>query len=111
MKRITSIFLTLALLISFVLPMTAFAAGNGWYEVCSTSPNGYCYLYSNASDRDGLSVNRGRYNNGSLVRLLDYNGGQDGPFHYCLVRTAEGETGYMHESALVLLYPDAEETY
>ena len=100
MKRITSIFLTLALLISFVLPMTAFAAGNGWYEVCSTSPNGYCYLYSNASDRDGLSVNRGRYNNGTIVYVLDYYGGQDGKYNYCYVQTQDGKTGYMHDYAL-----------
>ena len=97
MKRITSIFLTLALLISFVLPMTAFAAGNGWYEVCSTSPNGYCYLYSNASDRDGLSVNRGRYNNGTIVYVMDYYGGQDGKYNYCYVQTQDGKTGYMHD--------------
>ena len=100
MKRITSIFLTLALLISFVLPMTAFAAGNGWYEVCSTSPNGYCYLYSAASDRDGLSVNRGRYNNGTIVYVLDYYGGQDGKYNYCYVQTQDGKTGYMHDYAL-----------
>ena len=100
MKRITSIFLTLALLISFVLPMTAFAAGNGWYEVCSTSPNGYCYLYSNASDRDGLSVNRGRYNNGTIVYVLDYYAGQDGKYNYCYVQTQDGKTGYMHDYAI-----------
>ena len=83
----------------------------GWYRIASTSPKGYAYLYSGPSDRDELSYNKGRHENGEMVYVVDYNGGQDGPFHYCLVRTAEGETGYMHESALVLLYPDAEETY
>lgn len=82
---------------------------SGWYIVASGM--GYAYLYSGPSDRDELSYNKGRHENGEMVYVVDYNGGQDGPFHYCLVRTAEGETGYMHESALVLLYPDAEETY
>ena len=37
----------------------------------------------------------GRYNNGSLVRLLEYYGGQDGKYNYCLVQTMDGKTGYM----------------
>ena len=71
MKRITSIFLTLVLFISFVLPMTAFAADEGWYEVCSTSPNGYCYLYSNASDRYGQLAVQGPKATEMLQLLTD----------------------------------------
>ena len=100
MKKITSILLTLALLLGFALPMQALASSEGWYEVQSTSPNGYCYLYSNASDRDGISTNKGRYNNGSFVYVIDYYGGQDGQYNYCYVQAQDGKTGYMHDYAL-----------
>lgn len=81
---------------------------SGWYIVASNSPYGYAYLYSGPSDRDELSYNKGRQDNGEMVYVIDYYGGQDGQYNYCLVRTHDGETGYMHDSALVLLFPDAD---
>lgn len=84
---------------------------SGWYIIASSMPDGYAYLYSAPSDRDEMGYNKGRHDNGEMVYVIDYHGGQDGPYNYCLVRTTEGETGYMHDSALILLYPDAEETY
>ncbi|MGN1368550.1 MAG: SH3 domain-containing protein [Aristaeellaceae bacterium] len=74
----------------------------GWYVVQSKEPNGYCYLYSEPSDRDGVGYNKGRHNNGEMVYVIAYYGGQDGNNNYCYVRTLEGnETGYMHDYALV----------
>ena len=75
MKRIFTFLLTLTLLCA-LLPLHAGASGEGWYMVQSNS--GYTYLYTNASDRDEISRNLGRYNNGDLVYVLDYYGGQDG---------------------------------
>lgn len=74
--------------------------GEGWYIIASVEPDGYTYLYSNASDRDEVSENLGRYNNNQLVYVLDYYGGRDGAFNYCYVRTATGQTGYMHDYVL-----------
>ena len=105
MKRIFAALITLILVASMI--PTALADGAGWYVVNSTSPNGYTYLYSAASDRDGISRNLGKYPNGRVVYVLNYYGGQDGKYNYCLVRTQAGETGYMHDSALVLLYADS----
>ncbi len=72
----------------------------GWYVVDSSSPKGYAYLYSNASDRDEISYNKGAYYNGDLVYVEDYYGGQDGKYNYCRVTTQDGKSGYMHDSAL-----------
>lgn len=72
----------------------------GWYVVRSSQPKGYCYLYSAPSDRDGMSQNMGRYNNGEEVFVLQYRGGQDGQLNYCYVRTNDGKYGYMHDYAL-----------
>ncbi len=80
------------------------STGEGWYVVQSSSPKGYCYLYSAASDRSAKSYNKGRYDNGELVYVLDYNGGQDGQYNYCLVQTQDGKTGYMHDYALTRYY-------
>ncbi len=101
MKRILTFVLALMLL---TLALPASADGEGWYVVNSSSPNGYTYLYSNASDRDGISVNRGRYNNGEKVYVWEYHGGQDGKYNYCRVETVDGKTGYMHDYALTPYY-------
>ena len=77
--------------------------GLGWFRVESYSPYGYCYLYSAASDRDHLSSNLGRYNNGEYVYVVNYYGGQDGKYNYCYVRTMDGRVGYMHDYALTSL--------
>lgn len=63
------------------------------YEVMSTSPNGYCYLYSEASDS---SSNQGRYNNGEQVRVLSY----DVENNYTLIVCANGKIGYVHTYAI-----------
>ena len=100
MKRLLSAVITLSLLFSLFLPLTAGASSTGWYVVESTSPYGYAYLYSAASDRDHLSRNLGRYDNGEMVYVLDYYGGQDGKYNYCYVRTQDDKIGYMHDYSL-----------
>ena len=82
-------------------------SGVGWFRVESSSPRGYAYLYSAASDRDHLSRNLGRYDNGALVYVVDYYGGQDGKYNYCYVRTQEGKIGYMHDYSLVFVSSDS----
>lgn len=69
----------------------------GWFLVASRSPQGYCYLYSEPSSRDGTGYNKGRHNNGEKVYVLQYNGGNG----FCYVQTESGETGYMGSSALM----------
>ena len=100
MKRILTAMMTLALLVSLFLPLAAHASSSGWYVVDSSSPRGYCYLYSAASDRDQISRNLGRYDNGASVYVIDYYGGQDGKYNYCYVRTQDGKVGYMHDYSL-----------
>ena len=100
MKRILTAMMALVLLTGLFLPLTASASSSGWYVVESTSPRGYAYLYSAASDRDHLSRNLGRYDNGALVYVVEYYGGQDGKYNYCYVRTQDGKVGYMHDYSL-----------
>lgn len=107
MKQKAKVIVALAMLMVMLLaalPAQAICAET--YVVQSTSPYGYCYLYSNPSDRDGISRNLGRYDNGSLVYVLNYYGGRDGKFNYCLVMTYDGQVGYMHDYSLVY-YDDA----
>ena len=101
MKRITSVILILMLL-SISLPLHALAETAGWYQVDST--RGYAYLYSNASDRDAVSRNLGKYINGQVVYVMEYNGGREGQYYYHYVQTQDGKTGYMHASALRRTY-------
>lgn len=104
MKRLMTLLLTLVLLFSLAAPMPALADGEGWYMVQSTSPNGYCYLYSKPSSQDGVSRNLGRYDNGELVYVLDYNGGGEGKHLYCLVQTQDEKTGYINAASLTRYY-------
>lgn len=76
----------------------------GWYVVRSYNPYGYCYLYSAASDRDGVSSNLGRYDNGEYLYVLEYYGGQDYQNNYCYVLTQDGKYGFVHD--YVLARPD-----
>lgn len=69
----------------------------GWFLIASRSPQGYCYLYSEPSSRDGVGYNKGRHDNGEMVYVL--NAQADNGFFY--VRTQEGETGYIGASALL----------
>ncbi|MBO2515733.1 MAG: hypothetical protein CW338_00455 [Clostridiales bacterium] len=69
-----------------------------WYDmyiVSSTSPNGYCYLYSEPSDSDS-SRNLGRHNNGEKVRVLVYNA-KNG---YSLCACSNGKVGFIRSSSL-----------
>lgn len=104
MKRILLSLLCLMLLP--VLMGAASAEEAGWYQVDSSDPEGYCYLYSAASDRDEISTNLGRYDNGEVVYVMNPRGGQDGWFNYCLVQTMDGQTGYIHDYALTRYYGD-----
>ena len=97
MKRFLSAVLCLTLLLVLAAPLCAFAAGPGWYEVNSSDPYGYCYLYLEPSDS---SRNLGRYDNGTRVYVQNYNGGKEGKYNYCRVQTMDGKTGYMHDYAL-----------
>lgn len=105
MKRFLLALLSLMLL-SVALACPALAEGSGWYMVDSHDPEGYCYLYSAASDRAELSYNKGPQYNGEIVYVMDYYGGQDGRFNYCYVQTQSGEEGYVHDYALVRYYGD-----
>ena len=99
MKKTIGRLLLVMLVLSMALPVvSASASGQGWYVVESTSPYGYCYLYSLPSDVNGRNL--GRYNNGSLVYVWNYYGGQQGRFNYCYVETQDGKWGYMHDYSL-----------
>lgn len=99
MKRFLLVLLSLMLL-SAAHAVPALAEASGWYMVDSHDPEGYCYLYSAASDRSEKSYNKGPLYNGDLVYVLDYYGGQDGSYNYCRVRTMKGTEGYIHDYAL-----------
>ncbi|MBE5786855.1 MAG: hypothetical protein E7324_04860 [Clostridiales bacterium] len=94
-KSIAALLLALTTLLT-VLP--AYAGGQGWYVVESTSPYGYCYLYSKPSDNTGRNL--GRYDNGELVYVWEYYGGQEGKWNYCYVETQDGKWGYIHDYSL-----------
>lgn len=70
-----------------------------WYVV-DVKIRSYCYLYSGPSDRDGVNKNMGDYKNGTLIQVLDKNGGRDGKYTYCYVRTPDGRYGYIHDYEL-----------
>ena len=61
----------------------------------STTPNGYCYLYDTPSSSKG--VNLGRYDNGSLVAILDWYADKN----YAKVYTQDNQTGYIRKTSLV----------
>lgn len=104
MKRILIAALCLMLLAALALPGVLAESAGAWYVVDSDSPRGYCYLYSKASDRDGVSRNLGRYDNGEFVYVISYYGGRDGKYNYCYVQTQDGKYGYMHDYSLTRYY-------
>ena len=96
LTKCKAILATLALLFA-MLPWSASAGSEGWYIVRSSEPNGYCYLYSNSTSLDGKSVNLGRYDNGELVYVLEYDQNNTG---YCSVQTQDGKYGYIRAACL-----------
>ena len=99
MKKSLRILAALVLLAVLLPLVPASAAEQGWYVVESTSPYGYCYLYSKPSDITGR--NMGRYNNGEKVYVWEYYGGRQGKYNYCYVETEDGKWGYMHDYSLI----------
>lgn len=70
--------------------------GRKFYRVNSSQPNGYCYMYDKPSSIDG--VNQGRYNNGTLLQIVDWDADQN----YAKVRIwNDGKYGYIQKSQLV----------
>lgn len=69
--------------------------GSDWYIVNSTKPNGYCYLYSEPSSSNGRNL--GRYNNGELIEIINW----DASKNYAYVRCDRtGDYGYIRKTCL-----------
>ena len=66
------------------------------YRVYSIDPDGYCYLYDQASDIKGRNL--GKYENGEYIQIVDWDASDDYAQVYC-ERTKK--YGYMHKTALV----------
>ena len=96
LRRLFVLCLTVVLLLSAMPAASAYSYYDNYpaYRVESTSPNGYCYLYSKPSDVTGRNL--GRHDNGEIVKVILYNGGNG----YCFVVCANGKTGYIHDYAL-----------
>ena len=109
MKRLISILITLALLLG-TMPLAALAANEGWYIVDSTEPKGYCYMYSKPSSMDDKSRNLGRYDNGEIIFVMDYDAGREGRDQYAYVQALDGKTGYIRVTCLKRYYGTVETT-
>lgn len=68
---------------------------NPWYIVSSTEPMGYCYLYSEASSVNGMNL--GRYDNGELIEIIDWDADENYAY-VCCDRT--GHYGFMRKTCL-----------
>ena len=76
-------------------------ANADWYVVASTKPNGYCYLYSEPSSSNGRNL--GRYDNGELVEIIDW----DASDNYAYVRCERtGDYGYIRKTSLEYYWGD-----
>lgn len=100
LRRIVSLGLLVSLLLAAMPVASAYSYYDNYpaYMVESTSPNGYCYLYDAPSDITGRNL--GRHNNGEIVKVIDYYGGNG----YCFVICQNGKTGYIHDYALTPYY-------
>jgi hypothetical protein len=58
------------------------------------TPKGYCYMYDQPSSVNGRNL--GRYNDGSVIYMLDYNA--DGTYAY--VQAPDGSVGYIRKAYL-----------
>lgn len=75
--------------------------GRTLYRVYSTQPAGYCYLYDRASDIRGR--NMGRYDNGAIVQMVDWD--EDATFAKVKIWN-DGKYGYIRKTCLVLASED-----
>jgi len=66
------------------------------YKVESFEPNGYCYLYSKPTSADNASRNLGRHENGSFVKVIEWN--YENNFAYVIC--PNGQTGYISNKSL-----------
>lgn len=107
MKRLISILLAMTLLLG-AFPLVALAADEGWYVVDSTEPKGYCYMYSKPSSMGGDSRNLGRYDNGEIIFVMDYDAGQEGRDQYAYVQALDDKTGYIRVTCLKRYYGTVE---
>ena len=95
MKKIVSIVLLAALLLSLVPQALAYSFSDHYaeYVVESQQPKGYCYLYDEPSDVYGRNL--GRHDNGEIVKVIAWD--EKG---YFLVVCQDEKWGYMHDYAL-----------
>ena len=71
--------------------------GRVLYRVYSTEPKGYCYMYDQPSSIKGR--NMGRYDNGAIVQIVDWDASDD----FAQVRIwNDGKYGYIRKSCMVL---------
>ena len=97
-RKCIALLLTVCLLASACLTSAAaysyYYDGYPEYIVQSYSPNGYCYLYDQASSVNGKNL--GRYNNGEIVKVIDWYGGNG----YAFVICANNDVGYINQNSL-----------
>lgn len=97
MKAIKKVILTVLVIVALLSICSAVTAASyndtslPLYVVESYSPNGYCYLYSQASSS---SSNQGDHQNGEYVRMIQ----QSGDWYY--VVCSNGKEGYIKASCL-----------
>lgn len=69
------------------------------FQVYSTQPMGYCYLYDQPNDI--YSNNLGRYNNGERIEVIDWWADDIYAMVYCV---STQKVGYMRKTCLIELY-------
>ena len=80
--------------------LTPGCSNTGVYAiVCSNSPKGYCYMYDEPSSTRGK--NMGRYDNGSVIEIIDWYADTN----YAKVYSPyTGKYGYIRKTSLSLCY-------
>ena len=96
-----------ALVFVILLSTLSVAFASNLYFVASTEPNGYCYMYDHPSSSGKISRNLGRYDNGSLIDVLDWNIDKN----YAYVSACDGQTGYIRKNCLSQVIIDGEYEY
>ena len=77
-----------------MVPEDSYKPVEFWAYVNSTSPMGYCYLYSKPSDING--TNLGRHDNGEWVRIVNWNASDK----FAQVECQNGKIGYIRKTCL-----------